>query len=121
MSFCRSRYNANIIEDLNSIIINGYRELLNAGLITDPVIETVLGLAILSFMPFSIVKRTKNGRIVYRKVQAALWKYERAKRSGGAAETNLTLEAARIAKALKVGLISAYHEATKGAGDEPDE
>jgi hypothetical protein len=67
------------------------------------------------------VKRTKNGRIVYRKIQAALWKYERQKQLGGGWQTNVTFETARIAKALKTGLVAAYHEATKGPGDEPEE
>jgi hypothetical protein len=106
---------------VSQYISNGYNELRDAGLISDPVIETTLALAILSFVPFSIVQRTKNGRVVYRKIQAGLWKYERARRSGGETQTNLTFKAARIAKAIKVGLIAAYHEATKGEGEEPTE
>jgi hypothetical protein len=65
--------------------------------------------------------RTKKGQIVYRKIQAGLWKYERGRRPGGDMQTNVTFEAARIAKAIKVGLTAAFHEATKGAGDEPEE
>ena len=89
-------------------------------LITDPVIEPILGLAILPFVPFSIVKRTKNGRVVYRKIQAALWKYERAKRSG-LVETNVTFEAARISKVIKTSLIAGWHEATEEPVDEPED
>jgi hypothetical protein len=107
--------------DLNANIHQGYEQLLRANLISDPVIEAALGIAILGCLPFSIVKRTRNGNVVYRKLQAALWKYERQKRSGGLTETNVTFEAARIAKALKTGLVAAYHEATKNAGDEPEE
>ena len=110
-----------ITNDVNNYVFSGYHELLNAHLITDPVIETTLALAILSFVPFSIVKRTRKGNVVYRKVQAALWKYETERRSGGISQTHVTFEAARIAKAVKTGLVAAYHEATKGAGDEPEE
>ena len=110
-----------LLSDINSSIDDGYRYLVRAGLITDPVIEATLALAILGLFPFSIVKRTNKGQVVYRKFQAALWKYEHDKRAGGVIETNLTFEAARIAKALKVGLISAYNEATKGPGEPPVE
>jgi hypothetical protein len=110
-----------LITEVNNNIYYGYNELLKSNLINDPVIETTLALAILPFVPFSIVKRTKSGRIVYHKIQAGLWKYERLRRSGGDVQTNVTFEAARIAKAIKVGLVAAYHEATKGAGDEPEE
>jgi hypothetical protein len=109
------------VGEINRIVKEGYEELIRASLITDPIIEATLSLAILSILPFSIVKRTKNGRTVYRKVQAALWKYEHQRRSGGATEINLTFEAARIARALKTGIIAAYHDATKGAGEEPEE
>lgn len=54
-------------------------------------------------MPFLIVKRTKSGNVVYRKLRPALWKSESRKRSGGTVETNVTFEVARIAKALKTG------------------
>jgi hypothetical protein len=110
----------NAIVSFNTRMRDGYRFLHETGLITDPIIETILGLAILPFVPFSIVKRTKNGRVVHRKIRAALWKYERAKRAG-VVETNLTFEAARIAKVIKCSLVAGWHEATKDEGDEPDE
>jgi len=109
---------------LNSIIHNGYRRLYLDEIITDPVIESIVGfgIAILPFVPFSIVKRTNKGRVVYRKIQAALWKYERTKTTGGHVQTNLTLEAARIARVIKTSLIAGWHEATKPAeGDEPED
>jgi transposase-like protein len=40
-------------------------------------------------------------------------KYERKRNAGGEVETKLTFEAARIAKALKVGLVAAWHSATE--------
>jgi hypothetical protein len=99
----------------------GNFRLIRAELITDPVIEATLALAILPFVPFSIVKRTQKGRIVYRKIQAGLWKYERSKKAGGDTQVQLTFEAARIAKVIKAGLVAAYHETTKGEGDEPED
>jgi hypothetical protein len=109
------------IVDINEIVNLGYDELLTAGLISDPVIDYHLAIAILSFLPFSISTRTHKGRVVYRKIQATLWKYKRERLSGGDIQTNLTFEVARIARAIKIGLTVAYHEATKGAGDEPEE
>jgi hypothetical protein len=106
---------------VNSFIGLGYQELIHEALIIDPIIETTLGLAILSMLPFSYVKRTKKGQLEYKKIQAAAWKYERLRKSGGGVQTNLTFEAARIAKVLKVGIVAAYHQATKGEGDEPED
>jgi hypothetical protein len=108
-----------IIIGINENMKRGYQELLISGLISDPIIETTLFLTVLSFIPFSIVKRTKNGKVVYRKIQAAFWKYERQQRSGGSVQTNWTFEAIRIARAIKAGLTAGFHEATKE--DEPDE
>jgi hypothetical protein len=72
-------------------------------------------------VPFSYVKRTKKGQLEYRKIQAAGWKYEWSRKRGGELQTNLTFEVVRIAKAVKVGIVAAYHQATKGEGDEPDD
>jgi hypothetical protein len=106
---------------LDEIIQSGYAELLGKALIVDPVIETTLGLAILSLVPFSFVKRTKRGQLEYQKIQAAAWKYEWSRKRGGDVQTNLTFEVARIAKALKVGIVAAYHHATSSEGDEPED
>lgn len=70
-----------VVSKISTDIFAGYNNLFYSGLISDPVIETTLALAILPFVPFSIVKRTKKGQIVYRKIQAGLWKYERERRS----------------------------------------
>jgi hypothetical protein len=106
------------IERVNEHILQGYNRCRELGLISDPVIEVGLGIAILGFVPFNIQKRTKAGHVVYRKIQAGLWKYEQERRRDGATKTSLTFAAARIARAFKTGLIAAYHDATKGEGDE---
>jgi hypothetical protein len=111
----------NVGHEISSVINSGYFELLRDDLVSDPVIETTLGLAILSALPFSFVKRTRKGQLEYKKIQAAAWKYEWSRKSGGEVQMNLTFEAARIAKALKVGIVAAYHQATNGESDEPDE
>ena len=98
----------------------GYVELRKLHFVTDPVIETTLGLAIISLVPFSFVKKTRAGELQYRKIQAALWKYEWSRTQNDEVELNVTLEAARIAKTIKVGLAAAFHQATKGEGDEPE-
>jgi hypothetical protein len=104
-------------ELINSAIPYGYNELLEKDLITDPILEG--GLAILGFVPFSIVKKTTKGQAAYLRVRAALWSYERKRTTGGSTEIQLKWEIARIAKTLKVGIMSAFHEATKDGGDEP--
>jgi hypothetical protein len=108
--YCQPINPDELTNKVNQNIQTGYKELLDKELITDPVIELSLGLCILSgFMPFSIVKRTKNGEEVSLEITAQMWKYERIKRSGNVTETNVTLEAARIARALKTGLITAWN------------
>jgi hypothetical protein len=113
-----SKYSLSLANELNLALCEGYRELLDQHLISDPVIDATIGIAILSTIPFSFVRRTKDGHAVYLKLHALLWKYEWEK-GRGEATLNLTLETARIAKALKEGLVTAYHHATKGEGDEP--
>jgi hypothetical protein len=127
-SFIRSQRSANYqdalpmaVAAINASIRHGHQELMEADLITDPVIDPMLGFAILPFVPFSIVKRTKNGEVVYRRIQAGLWKYERARGKGGIMDVNLTFETARIARTLKKAVVAAYHEITKGAGEEQEE
>jgi hypothetical protein len=109
----RSADTRDLIEQASRRAANGYRELVSRGLITDPIIETTLGIAVLSFIPFSIVKRTERGRVVYRRIRAAAWSYQRKTRSGGHVEMNLTFKVASIAGALKAGLVAAYNEAMK--------
>jgi hypothetical protein len=106
------------IRNVDKNIDVGYQTCLDLNLISDPVIEMTMGLAILGLVPFSIVKRTKDGEVVYKKIQAGLWKYEREKRRGGIEHTSVSFTAARIARAMKTGLISAWHDATKDEGDE---
>jgi hypothetical protein len=108
------------VSHINAYIKSGYDELLERSWIIDPIIETTLGLAILSLVPFSFVSRTKKGQLEYRKIQAAAWKYELSRKKGDV-QINLTFEAVRIAKALKVGIIAAYQQATSSEGDEPDD
>jgi len=109
-----------LLEEASKSARAGYHELISRELITDPIIETTLGIAILSLMPFSIVTRTEKGRLVYTKIQAAMWNYQREIKKNQV-ETNLTFRVARIAKTLKVGLIAAYNEATKQRqGDEEE-
>jgi hypothetical protein len=108
-------------DQVNHFIRSGYEELRQKALITDPVIEATLGVAFLSILPLSYVKRTKKGQLEHLKIQAALWKYERSRRSGGALQTSLTFEAARFAKILKIGIAAAYDQATKDEGDEPED
>jgi hypothetical protein len=109
-----------ISKEINSSVSVGYKELRENHFIVDPVIETTIGLAIMSLIPFKYVKKTKRGQIAYRKIQAGAWKYEWSRKAGGHVQTQLTFEVARIAKALKIGVVAAYHEAAKGEGDEPE-
>lgn len=110
-----------VANSINNSIVKGYTELYTNQLVTDPIIEAALAVAILSFVPFSFVKRTKDGRVVYRKIQASLWKYERSRKSGAVTQVDLTLKTARIAKVVKAALVSAWSEATKDEDDEPEE
>jgi hypothetical protein len=107
------------VMEINRAINAGYQELIKSGLLTDPIIETSIALAILSFVPFSMTRRTKKGRLAYLKMRSAIWSYERQRTTGGEVRTDWRFEAARIAKALKSGVATAFHELTKDAGEEP--
>jgi hypothetical protein len=104
-------------DDVNKAITDGYRELMEKDLITDPILEG--GLAILGFVPFSVTKKTGKGQAQYLRIRALLWSYERKRTQAGHTEVQFKWEVARIAKAIKSGLASAFHEATKEGGDEP--
>jgi hypothetical protein len=103
---------------LNHYIQAGYLQMESDGCIYDPVIETGLMLAVLSLVPFSFVRRTRKGQVTYKKIRSALWKYE-WQRQRDDIEVNLTFETARIARALKAALVAAYHQASKGEGEDP--
>src|SRR4051794_4926040 len=107
--------------DSNDNIETGYTKCMEMDLISDPIIETTLGIAILGFIPFSFVKKTRKGHLVYRKIRSGLWKYEKQKNKDGDWETNVTFEATRIARAIKIGITHAYNDATKGESEEPVE
>ena len=110
-----------IVERINSAMTEGYRELLGRELISDPILEAGLTFAILSVIPFSMTRRTYKGRRVYLRVRAAPWEYEKRRRPGGEERVEVRFETARIARVIKTGTVAAFHEATKTAGDEPDE
>lgn len=102
---------------INQVVSDGHQELTNQGLINDPILETALGFAILGMIPFSITKQTEKGRVVHQKIRAALWQYERTIGPRGRADTDMRFEVARIARVLKAGAVSAFHEATKSDDD----
>jgi len=107
-----------IIGQINEAIHKGYEELLNKELISDPILETGLGLAILSMLPFSVTLRTRRGQREYLRLRAALWRYER-QNVRGVIKSDWRFEAARVARVIKTGVIAAFHEATKTEGEEP--
>ena len=106
------------IDELNDLIDVGFKDLITRDLITDPVIEGAIFLAVMGLVPFNFVKRTDKGEVEYRKIRAALWQYERS-RKRGKVETKVNLEVVRIAKALKAALTAGFHQIA--SGDDPDE
>lgn len=110
------------IEDVNNALhdVRGaVEELERRDLVVDPILEVGLGAAVLGLVPFSFTHKTKNGKLAHLKLQAALWKYER-KRARDEVETNVTFEAARLAKILKGKLVELFHDVVGGRREPPD-
>lgn len=109
---------ATIANKINSNIKSGYTDLINDKLIDDPILGG-LEYAILSIIPFSYTRRTRQGRLEYLKIRAATWEYERVRTANATIDTKL--EAGRLAKKIKKILISALDELVKGQDDGNDE
>jgi len=108
-----------LFRQLANITRDAYNELVARKLITDPVIETAIGVAILGLVPFKIVKKTKKGKATYTRIRAALYDYAFEKRASSTS-FNINLEVARIAKTFKEALVAAYDAVLKEYGSEPD-
>lgn len=105
----------NALHDVRSAV----DELERRDLIVDPILEIGLGAAVLGLVPVSFTHKTKNGKLAHLKLRAALWRYER-KRVRDEVETNVTFEAARLAKLLKGKLVELFHDAVGGRREPPD-
>jgi hypothetical protein len=104
--------------ELNELIDVGFNDLIARDLITDPIIEGAIFLAVIGLVPFNFVNKTDKGEVEYLKIRAALWRYERS-RKRGKVETNINLEVVRIAKVLKAALTAGFHQIA--SGDDHDE
>src|SRR6516165_7242242 len=67
--------NSSFADSINQHVERGYNELLQADLITDPIVETTLALVILPFVPIFHREADQKRQVIYRKIQAGLWKY----------------------------------------------
>lgn len=85
---------------------HAFDSLLQKGLIEDP-IEIAAGtvaIAVLGFIPFGFTTKTRRGRVVYRKVSATYWTYER-KRVRNEDVTKFSIRLVKVLSAFKQALI----------------
>jgi hypothetical protein len=104
---------------LTNRVNEAYRSLVERGLIEDPPIVFIGGIAIsvLGWIPFSFTKKTVEGKVVSRKINAMFWKYERSSRKG-VTTTVLEFRLMRLLNALKTGISAAQRELTTGESPE---
>ena len=79
-----------------------YQQLMEKELIEDPVVTGVgvLSVALLGFVPFGFTRKKRNGKVVYRRINAAFWKYEEKVQRGNTV-TNLHFKLWKILNAVK--------------------
>lgn len=70
-------------EGLNEVykeVEEAYKSTIRRGLIKDPVLTEFLGygLCVLGFIPHGFTQKTSKGKIVYKKIQALYWSYEKS-------------------------------------------
>jgi hypothetical protein len=93
-----------------------FDSLIRQNLIQDPVFTEILGvsIAILGFIPHGFTKRTKRGRIVYKKIESLYWYYEK---QGSVPEDSVVVMKLKVFEIVKAfgGLISnlLHSETTK--------
>jgi len=90
---------------------NAFDSLLKNGLIEDP-LEIAAGavtVGVLGFIPYGFTTKTRRGRVVYRKISAGYWTYERNVRNG-VVETNFNFRLVKLLRAFKKALIEVSQE-----------
>ncbi len=105
------------IDGINNIyksVNTTYESLIKKGLIEDPVFTTIFGVsvAILGFFPYGFTQRTRLGKTVYRKIDAAFWSYE-MKEERGQKITKVQFRLLKILRALKTALAESMEETTE--------
>lgn len=94
-----------------------FDSLIAKGLIEDP-LEIAAGavtVGVLGFIPYGFTTKTRKGRVVYRKVTAGYWTYERKVRNG-IDEKHFNFRLAKLLSAFKRALIEVSQEGV----DDPD-
>jgi hypothetical protein len=105
------RLNVEISEGTFRSIIDraalGYSSALRKGLIEDPLVITVGGIAtlVLGLVPVSFTKKTKNGKVVSRRIKALYWKWEQSERAG-VMQTNVEFRVLKLLRAFNSALTS---------------
>jgi hypothetical protein len=104
---------------LSETVSRAYHALVDRGLIEDPPIALVGGIAILvlGWLPVSFTKKTTEGKLVSRKINALFWKYERSTKRG-VTTTIVQFRLMRLLHALKAGFAAAQGELTGESSQE---
>lgn len=94
-----------------------FDSLIAKGLIEDPleIAAGIVTLGVLGFVPYGFTTKTRKGRVVYRKVTAGYWTYERRVQNGIDAK-HFNFRLAKLLSAFKRALIEVSQEGV----DDPE-
>jgi hypothetical protein len=89
-----------------------YETLTRKGLIQDPLEILVGGLlvGVMGLVPVSFTSRTKAGKVVYRKMKAAYWEWEKSERRGITTQ-KIEFRLLKLLKAFRAGAVSGFKTA----------
>jgi hypothetical protein len=102
-------------ESLRKYASSAYTQLLERGLIEDPIEIAVgaLAVAVLGLLPIGFTRRTKNGELVSQRVWGLFWAYEKSQ-SKGASDQRLEFRLLEFLRAFYKGAIGGFQSALSG-------
>jgi hypothetical protein len=103
------------IDDLRRSASGAYTQLLERGLIEDP-IEIAVGavaVAVLGLLPIGFTRRTKNGELVSQRIWGLFWAYEKSE-SRGAIDQKLEFRLLEFLRAFYKGAVGGFQSALSG-------
>lgn len=115
--FCRRLHLGEEFAEKASVeAVRAYSSLIDRQYIEDPVITTLFGwpIALIGLIPYSFTKRTRRGKVIYRKIESLFWRYE-MRETAGERQQHFYLKILKYLRALK----RAFVEDTEDEVDRP--
>lgn len=107
----RIEANPEILRGFARQALSAYGSLVMKGLVEDPPVVILSGIAVvvLGLIPVGFTKKTKNGKLISRRMNAAYWTYERKERAG-VVQTTIEFRLMKLIKAFTAGFRSALSD-----------